>query len=148
MSGRLLVVGAGQAGVQVASSARELGWDGSITLIGEEPYAPYTRPPLSKAFLKGEASLESLALRSAAFYTEQRIDLILDEQIAHLDLDGAEAVSASGRRWPFARLVLATGRNRVPSWLTAPTSTASWCCAMSATPGFWRDAWRLSPTSS
>ena len=117
MSGRLLVVGAGQAGVQVASSARELGWDGPITLIGHEPHAPYARPPLSKAFLKGEASLESLALRSAAFYAEQQIDLVLDEQIARLDLTGGgegTAVSASGRRRPFDRLVLATGAQPRP----------------------------------
>ncbi|AXB45239.1 NAD(P)/FAD-dependent oxidoreductase [Amycolatopsis albispora] len=114
MSGRLLVVGAGQAGVEVASSARGLGWDGPITLIGQEPHAPYARPPLSKAFLKGEASLESLALRSVAFYAEQRIDLVLDEQVAHLNLTGEEAVSASGRRWPFDRLVLATGAQPRP----------------------------------
>ncbi|MDX3191699.1 FAD-dependent oxidoreductase [Streptomyces sp. MN03-5084-2B] len=114
MSGRLLVVGAGQAGVQVASSARELGWDGPITLIGEEPYVPYARPPLSKAFLKGEASLRSLALRSPAFYVEQRIELVLDERIAHLDLEGEAAVSASGRHWPFDRLVLATGARPRP----------------------------------
>ncbi len=109
MSGRLLVVGTGQAGVQVASSARELGWAGPITLIGREPHAPYARPPLSKAFLKGEATVESLALRTSAFYADQGIDLVLDEQIAYLDLAGEEAVSASGRRWPFDRLVLATG---------------------------------------
>lgn len=114
MSGRLLVVGAGQSGVQVASSARELGWDGPITLIGQEPYAPYARPPLSKAFLKGENSIESLALRAPAFYPDQGIDLVLDEQVAHLDLAGEEAVSASGRRWPFDRLVLATGARPRP----------------------------------
>jgi hypothetical protein len=85
VSGRLLVVGAGRPGCRWRAAP---GWDGPITLIGEEPYAPYTRPPVSKAFLKGEASPESLALRSAASYTEQRIELVLDEQIAHLDLVG------------------------------------------------------------
>ncbi|MGO4431223.1 FAD-dependent oxidoreductase, partial [Streptomyces sp. MCAF7] len=61
--GRLLIVGAGQAGVQTASSAREFGWQGPITLLGAEPYAPYARPPLSKAFLKGMATEDTLALR-------------------------------------------------------------------------------------
>ncbi|MGR6919820.1 NAD(P)/FAD-dependent oxidoreductase [[Actinomadura] parvosata] len=108
----LLVVGAGQAGVQFASSARDLGWEGSITLIGQEPHAPYARPPLSKAFLKGEASLASLALRSAAFYSEQRIDLVTGEHIDRIDLSGdgaGTAISVTGRRWTFDRLVLATG---------------------------------------
>ncbi|MEV4019701.1 FAD-dependent oxidoreductase [Nonomuraea angiospora] len=108
----LLIVGAGQAGVQIASSARDLGWEGPITLVGQEPHAPYARPPLSKAFLKGEAPLPSLALRSAAFYAEQRIDLVTEEHVDRIDLagDGAgTATSATGRRWRFDRLVLATG---------------------------------------
>lgn len=108
----LLIVGAGQAGVQLAGSARDLGWEGSITLVGQEPHAPYARPPLSKAFLKGEAPLSSLALRSAAFYADKRIDLVTGEHIDRIDLagDGAgTATSATGHRWRFDRLVLATG---------------------------------------
>jgi 3-phenylpropionate/trans-cinnamate dioxygenase ferredoxin reductase subunit len=108
----LLVVGAGQAGVQIASSARDLGWEGPITIVGQEPHAPYARPPLSKAFLKGEAPLSSLALRSAAFYAQQRIDLVPEEHIGRIELTGGgagTAVSATGRRWRFDRLVLATG---------------------------------------
>ncbi|MEU6904224.1 FAD-dependent oxidoreductase [Streptomyces coeruleorubidus] len=110
--GRLLIVGAGQAGVQTASSARELGWRGPITLLGAEPHAPYARPPLSKAFLTGTATAASLALRTPEFYADHRIDLVLDERVRHLDLagDGAgSAVTASGRAWDFDRLVLATG---------------------------------------
>ncbi|WP_217231517.1 NAD(P)/FAD-dependent oxidoreductase [Streptomyces anulatus] len=112
VDGRLLVVGAGQAGVQVASSAREFGWRGTITLVGQEPYAPYGRPPLSKDFLRGESPVESLALRTASFYAEQRIDLLLNEEIGQLSLDGTgagTAMSVTGRRWEFERLVLATG---------------------------------------
>ncbi|MEV4580398.1 FAD-dependent oxidoreductase [Nonomuraea jabiensis] len=108
----LLIVGAGQAGVQLAGSARELGWEGPITLVGQEPHAPYARPPLSKAFLKGEAPLSSLALRTAAFYADKRIDLVTGEHIDRIDLagDGAgTATSATGGRWRFDRLVLATG---------------------------------------
>jgi 3-phenylpropionate/trans-cinnamate dioxygenase ferredoxin reductase subunit len=111
-AGHLLVVGAGQAGVQIASSARDLGWEGPITLVGQEPHAPYTRPPLSKAFLKGEAPVSSLALRSAAFYAQQRIDLVVDQRIDRIDLTGdgtGRATSATGHRWRFDRLVLATG---------------------------------------
>ncbi|MEU6917372.1 NAD(P)/FAD-dependent oxidoreductase [Streptomyces olindensis] len=110
--GRLLIVGAGQAGVQTASSARELGWQGPITLLGAEPYPPYARPPLSKAFLSGTATQDRLALRSAEFYSDHRIDLVLDERVQHLDLAGdgtGSAVTDSGRQRSFDRLVLATG---------------------------------------
>lgn len=108
----LLVVGAGQAGTQVASSARELGWNGPITLIGQEPHAPYERPPLSKTFLKGATAVESLALRSPAFYADRQIDVVLDEHVAHLHWSGAGtglATCVSGRRQRFDRLVLTTG---------------------------------------
>lgn len=111
-TGHLLVVGAGQAGAQVVSSARELGWDGAITVVGQEPHAPYARPPLSKAVLRGEATPESLVLRSPAFYRDQHVDLVLDERVTRLKLSGAgagTAAAASGRSWQFDRLVLATG---------------------------------------
>jgi 3-phenylpropionate/trans-cinnamate dioxygenase ferredoxin reductase subunit len=112
VNGRLLVVGAGQAGVQTASNVRTLGWKGPITLVGAEPHPPYNRPPLSKAFLRGTASAASLALREAKFYSEHAIDLFLDEHIENLDLTGGgagKATSASGRTFAFDRLVLATG---------------------------------------
>ncbi|MGC7101804.1 NAD(P)/FAD-dependent oxidoreductase [Amycolatopsis lurida] len=112
LGGHLLVVGAGQAGAQLVSSARELGWDGPITLVGQEPHAPYQRPPLSKAFLSGQASADSLALRTAAFYAAQQVDLVLGEEIEQLELTGGGAGTArstSGRQWKFDRLALATG---------------------------------------
>lgn len=111
-TGHLLVVGAGQAGAQLVSSARELGWTGPVTLVGQEPHAPYTRPPLSKAVLRGEATVGSLALRSPAFYRERRVDLVLDERVTRLELAATgtgAAMAASGRSWEFDRLVLATG---------------------------------------
>ena len=108
-TGHLLVIGAGQAGAQLVSSARELGWAGPITLVGHEPHAPYGRPPLSKAYLRGEIGAGALALRSNAFYAQQRIDLVVGERVAQVDLAGREAVTESGRRWTFDRLVLATG---------------------------------------
>ncbi|MCZ8153601.1 MAG: FAD-dependent oxidoreductase, partial [Rhodobacteraceae bacterium] len=61
----VVIIGAGQAGVQVALSLRQGGHAGGITLIGDEPHAPYQRPPLSKAYLKGEMGVEQLVLRPA-----------------------------------------------------------------------------------
>lgn len=108
-TGHLLVIGAGQAGAQLVSSARELGWAGPITLVGHEPHAPYGRPPLSKAYLRGEVDAGGLALRSNAFYAEQRVELVVGDRVTHVDLAVGEAVAESGRRWTFDRLALATG---------------------------------------
>jgi 3-phenylpropionate/trans-cinnamate dioxygenase ferredoxin reductase subunit len=64
---KVVIVGAGHAGGSVASLIRASGFEGDIVLIGEEPVAPYKRPPLSKAWLKGEAGLESLLLRAEGY---------------------------------------------------------------------------------
>jgi 3-phenylpropionate/trans-cinnamate dioxygenase ferredoxin reductase subunit len=65
---RIVIVGAGHAGGTAATLLRQYGHEGEITLIGEEPVAPYQRPPLSKAYLKGEADAESLKLKPDAVY--------------------------------------------------------------------------------
>jgi len=62
---RIVIVGAGQAGAQVAFSLRQWGFEGKIALIGDEPSLPYERPPLSKEFLKGELAEERLLLRTS-----------------------------------------------------------------------------------
>ncbi|MFI5614474.1 NAD(P)/FAD-dependent oxidoreductase [Amycolatopsis sp. NPDC051903] len=118
-----LVVGASQAGVELAASLRKLGASGPITLLGGETRLPYQRPPLSKAFLKGELPEERLALRGPDFYAAQRIDLVRGEWIDAITLTDAElgsgfAVLRSGRTVEFGRLALTTGgtprRLRIP----------------------------------
>jgi 3-phenylpropionate/trans-cinnamate dioxygenase ferredoxin reductase subunit len=116
-SGHLLIIGAGHAGVQLATSVREFGWHGPVTLVGAEPIPPYERPALSKAFLQGTVGIGDLALRSAAFYSEQGIGLVLGERIDDLEFSGdggGRATGASGLRWAFDRLVLATGAGPRP----------------------------------
>ena len=76
----VVIVGGGHAGGSAAAFLRQYGYEGPITVIGEEPIAPYQRPPLSKAWLKGEADAETLALRPDSFYAEQAIDLRLSTQ--------------------------------------------------------------------
>ncbi len=71
----IVIVGAGQAGASLAAKLRSEGYDGALTLIGEEPVPPYQRPPLSKKYLLGEVEAERLFLRPAAFYAENGIDL-------------------------------------------------------------------------
>ena len=77
MSEPIVIVGAGHAGGSAAALLRQYGFEGPIVLAGEEPLAPYQRPPLSKAWLKGEADGESLLLRPFEFYAEHNIELRL-----------------------------------------------------------------------
>ncbi|WP_158916715.1 NAD(P)/FAD-dependent oxidoreductase [Caulobacter sp. S45] len=110
-AGRIVIVGAGHAGGTAAALLRQHGWTGPITLVGEEPIAPYQRPPLSKAWLKGEADAASLALRPDTFYAEADIDMRLSERAVAIERgeDGGTVVLESGGRLPFDRLILALG---------------------------------------
>lgn len=108
----VLIVGACQAGVQLAASLRDLGWSKPITLVGAEPHLPYQRPPLSKKALHDGIVPADLALRSEAFFAEKSIDLVLGEKVATVTVtaDGHRFASTeTGRRLPFARLALTTG---------------------------------------
>ena len=111
MNSRIVILGAGHAGGTAAALLRQHGWSGPIALVGEEPIAPYQRPPLSKAWLKGEADAASLALRPDSFYAEANIELRLSERAASIERgeDGGEVVLASGARLAYDRLILATG---------------------------------------
>ena len=111
---RTLIIGASQAGAQVAATLRELGDEEPITLAGSEPHPPYQRPPLSKAFLAGSATPESLELRSSAWYGERDISLRLDTKIEQIQLDEASggsgvATTRAGEEIPFTRLALTVG---------------------------------------
>lgn len=109
MDERIVIVGAGQAGAALAAKLRALGHRGPLTLIGEELAPPYQRPPLSKAYLKGEMSEERLHLRPREFYAEQGIDLVTGAAAAGLDRAGRALLLADGRRLPYDRLALTTG---------------------------------------
>jgi 3-phenylpropionate/trans-cinnamate dioxygenase ferredoxin reductase subunit len=107
--GRVVIVGAGHAGGSAAAFLRQFGFAGAITLIGEEPLAPYQRPPLSKAWLKGEADGESLLLRPESFYAQEAIDLRLGVRVARIDRAGRAVELEDGERLGYDALVLATG---------------------------------------
>ena len=106
---RVVIAGAGHAGGSVAAMLRQLGFEGSITLIGDEPIPPYERPPLSKAWLKGEASAESLALRPAEFYGTQKIDLRLNTSVIAIDRVAKTVSLGSGESVGYDFLILALG---------------------------------------
>jgi 3-phenylpropionate/trans-cinnamate dioxygenase ferredoxin reductase subunit len=110
----VMIVGSGHAGVQAAASLREEGWDGPVTLLSDEADLPYQRPPLSKAFLKGQMDLGGLPLRAEKFYVEHRIDLRLGERAERIDRIARTLEFASGASAPYDHLILATGaRQRV-----------------------------------
>ena len=104
----VVIVGAGQAGAACAAKLRALGFDGAVTIIGEEPAPPYQRPPLSKGYLMGEMEEERLWLRSADFYADQRITLRLGQRAEALDT-AARVVTVGGEAIGYDDLVLTTG---------------------------------------
>lgn len=104
----IAVVGAGQAGASLVAKLRALGFDGRLTLIGEEPCPPYQRPALSKKYLLGEMSADRLALRPDSFYQDKRIDLLLGEQVSGIDT-AARTLALADKTLPFDMLALTTG---------------------------------------
>lgn len=111
MTQRILIVGAGQSGMQIADTLREEGFTGSITMVGDEAVAPYQRPPLSKAFLYGEADEESLQFRNEKFYQDNRIDLILGDAVIAVETKagGGVVTTASGKKVVFDKMALTPG---------------------------------------
>lgn len=106
--GRIVIVGAGQAGAALAAKARALGYGGAITLIGDETAPPYQRPPLSKAYLLGDMPAQRLWLRAPEFYAENRIDLRLGTVVQGVN-PAAKTIDLGGAVLGYDHLVLATG---------------------------------------
>lgn len=106
---RVVIIGAGQAGGQTAYSLRLGGYAGEITLIGDEPQPPYQRPPLSKAYFKGELEADRLYLKPLDYYAEHRVELLTGVAATRIDLDGRKVELSSGASVGWDRLVIATG---------------------------------------
>ena len=105
----VVIVGAGHAGVQAAASLREEGFQGEIILLSAEKDPPYQRPPLSKAFLKGEMDIHGLPLRAEAHFRDQRIDLRLGVSATRIDRDARRVELSDGATIGYGHLILATG---------------------------------------
>lgn len=111
--GAVVIVGAGHAGFQLAASLRQHGFSAPIRLINDEAHLPYQRPPLSKAYLKGEGRPDSLMFRPNKFYSDQNIELIGDRAVS-IDRGAGRVLLASESWLEYGHLVLATGaRNRL-----------------------------------
>jgi 3-phenylpropionate/trans-cinnamate dioxygenase ferredoxin reductase subunit len=105
----IVIVGAGHAGVQAAASLRDDGFAGAITLLSGEADFPYQRPPLSKAFLKGQTDLAGLPLKAEQFFDEHRIDVALGVAAARIDRAAGRVELSNGASAPYDHLILATG---------------------------------------
>ncbi len=109
MNGPVLIVGAGQAGVQTAEALRAGGFAGPITLLGDEPHAPYHRPPLSKAWLAGEMDAAQLVMRAPEMLARKTIELRTGVKVTAIDRAAKAVTLVDGSTLAYERLVLATG---------------------------------------
>jgi 3-phenylpropionate/trans-cinnamate dioxygenase ferredoxin reductase subunit len=112
--GQVVIVGAGHAGGTAAALLRQFGFEGAITIVGEEPLGPYQRPPLSKAWLKGEADGDSLALKPPEFYAQANIALLLGVVASKIDRAARAVTLSDGRTLAYDHLIIATGARARP----------------------------------
>jgi 3-phenylpropionate/trans-cinnamate dioxygenase ferredoxin reductase subunit len=105
----IYVVGAGHAGGELAFSLRQQGCTSPITIVGEEAYLPYQRPPLSKAFLKGEVELTALFLRQQASFEKSNINVLLSRRVERIERAAKQLVFDDGREVRYSKLALTTG---------------------------------------
>ena len=108
MSG-VVIIGAGHAAGQAAASLRQAKFEGDITIIGDEAHIPYQRPPLSKAYLKGEQGADKVYLRAAAFYEDRNIDLKLSTSATAIDTTAKTVTLDNGEALAYEHLLISTG---------------------------------------
>jgi 3-phenylpropionate/trans-cinnamate dioxygenase ferredoxin reductase component len=109
MSEPLIVIGASYAGLQIALSARSAGHDGAILLIGDEPYLPYQRPPLSKGFLTGKVAESTLPIRPLQVLEQNRIEPLTGVRVTAIDRAARRVTTSDGRSFAYGKLGLAVG---------------------------------------
>jgi NADPH-dependent 2,4-dienoyl-CoA reductase/sulfur reductase-like enzyme len=105
----LVVVGGGPAGLATARAYRETGGEARVTILSSEMYAPYNRPPLTKEYLRGEASREDLPIEDEAWYGQNDVDLRLGTTVAKLNRESQIVELGDGERFSYDACVLATG---------------------------------------
>ncbi len=133
-----MIVGAGLAGLRVAEGVREAGFPGRVILVGDEPHAPYDRPPLSKAVLLDEGHEHRIGLSSIEDLAALNVEVKLGKAVTSIDRTRRQVVLQDGQAIAYDRLVLATGSStRVLPSLPAGRSgvhylrgwTMRWLCA-------------------
>jgi 3-phenylpropionate/trans-cinnamate dioxygenase ferredoxin reductase subunit len=108
-----VVAGANLAGGTAAATLRADGFNGRLILVGEEPVAPYERPPLSKEFLRGEAPFEKALIRPPGFWKDNEIECRFGSRVARIDPGSRQAILDDGEALRYDKVLVATGlRNR------------------------------------
>jgi 3-phenylpropionate/trans-cinnamate dioxygenase ferredoxin reductase subunit len=105
----IVIIGGGQGAGQAAASLRQLGYEGTVTILGEEAFPPYQRPPLSKQYLSGEMPLERVYVRAQKFYTDKDIDLRTNTRVTALDVETKTVTTEAGEAISYDKLMIATG---------------------------------------
>lgn len=121
-----VIVGAGHAGGRAAETLASLGLGAQVVVVGEESFAPYERPPVSKELLSGRMEIDQLMVRPAPWYGENGIRLVLDQRVVGLDAQARRLSFADGSSLAYGRLLLTTGaraRPLPPALGTVPTHT-------------------------
>ncbi len=109
MTERVVIAGAGHAAGQLVASLKQHKFSGQIILIGDEPYLPYQRPPLSKKFLSGDLPAERLHVKPDSFYDDPQIELMLETVISAIDRENRILLTADNAAIPYDKLILALG---------------------------------------
>ena len=105
----VVIIGASHAAAEAISTLRKSGWSGGISLIGDEKELPYQRPPLSKAYYKGELSVEKLAIKNTEFYNTANVDLYLGQRADSINRNDKFVALDSGEKLHYSHLIIATG---------------------------------------
>src|SRR5688500_2198040 len=98
-----VIAGASLAGAKTAETQRDETYDGRGLLLGDEPDRPYERPPLSKAYLRGEAGRDKLSVHEAGFYAAHDIELRTSTRVVSIEPIGRHVLLDSGERIPYDR---------------------------------------------
>ncbi|GAK46310.1 FAD-dependent pyridine nucleotide-disulfide oxidoreductase [Tepidicaulis marinus] len=109
MSDHVVIVGAGHAAGQAAASLRQEGYEGAITMIGNEPYIPYQRPPLSKKFLAGEIGIDRVYFKPPEFYEKENVTVKLGTRVTEIDRNAKTVHTDKGETLTYSKLLLTTG---------------------------------------
>jgi 3-phenylpropionate/trans-cinnamate dioxygenase ferredoxin reductase subunit len=119
----VLIVGAGHAGAQAAIQLRQMGFDGSVAMIGDEREPPYERPPLSKEYLSGDKTFDRILIRPASFWVERKIEMLLDRRVKSVDPVGKFVTLGDDSEIGYGKLIWCTGGT--PRLLSCPGAEAS-----------------------
>ena len=111
---KIVIIGGGQAGAQVVQSLRQFGYEGDLVLVGDEAALPYQRPPLSKAYMKGELGEDRLYFKPAAWYEDNKVETLLSQRVEKIDRARRQVTLEHGGHLDYDALIIATGSRPRP----------------------------------